>query len=329
MLTASATRFGRFTDWDAKQSSLQAPLVASFDYDGTLQPEVLQVSRVVEGHPKKIAVIVNTGRELHCVKEILPELGQMGRLNALFTSEGSQCYLNTRNLPTREWISSLTPEQADPDWEQVIRDRTKWDEALATRALRSRLNELTSSQLAIGEYNQALSYRDPLSGKSYPLSVLPIRQTPGFVLRSAESDASPALLQAMQRMGKTIVESLAKTLREEGPHAAWSVMTNSPWAIVCKLAPEGVNKGTILDYFLRRHTTSPQRVISAGDNLNDLPALERPQWENTPATALVCGANPDLRRALEGQAHVEFLSRTNETLAEGFRRALDMRETRA
>jgi hypothetical protein len=300
----------------------------SIDYDDTLRGNEAQVNAVIKGSPLAIAAGLNSGRTLKGLQHHILEnrtLGQMDRLNFMLLNDSGELYVNTKNLPTLDWIASLTPQKQWPSWRRLLHDVNQWQEWPIRQALPGALVK-TYPQL---KKTPKVAYHDwkyqQFSVQDQPVVLFTIPHTPqfmlGYTVEAKQGELSPQQKDFLRGIGQNVLTTLENKLNKPMYLASYIVEESR---MMFKILPVGVDKAYGLP-FVNQFLFAAKRIFHLGDSENDLPAFRLTQVGQTPVTGIVCGTNAAVRDELGNRQHMTFLEDKDKkkSLAEGLASALD------
>jgi hypothetical protein len=272
-----------------------------------------------------LGVVLNTGRGLFSFRYAL--LGKPGAelrklvVDGLIVCNGQVIYPNTQKQPLGDWVTSLTPDQQDTDWQAALTALTGWSMPEAVRLIETTLRqagfELKEKRQPDGALWQ--TYIRPAAGPQNPPVVVDrFGDQPAFRLRGVDG-GSPTPQQI--RLAEGLAEDLLTAFRQKGwevnlkrntfrytPIDASQPVTQMAYFF----SPEGVHKGRAFQHYVRQYTPNLQAVIPAGDDdYNDLELLAQPyqKADGTPIPSfpIAAGDNLGFIRQVAALAHTVFV----------------------
>ena len=263
------------------------PIASYFDVDGTLVQAIKRLKLSDKEHVKGNARVLNafsedvdttliTGRSLQGFREtakLLPPfpVGKVGINN------GQELYVNHQRLPFHNWLSTLTREDEDPQWRQMLAEKHGWNVDTVLQGIQDVLKSegfvrAPKKFQKFKHYKTSeLFYRKAVpQGATKPLEAPVFAEfypdQPVFLLSSPEEK----LPEAHSRFARAMAENVAGFLRDKTVQFKQFIVDLGPYFDLV-FTPDGINKGSLV-----KHTVAqslPEALVIAGDHKNDLPML--------------------------------------------------------
>ena len=259
-------------------------------------------NRFLDAHRDDVAVVFNTSNTLRDMKKRIALL-QGAPLDALVLENGKKVFLNPDEIPAEAWLTRLTEEDSDAGWDATVQNISNWSLIPAKRVIRQTLLEEGYTSDAPDDVHKPMSGTLP-NGTPVKLEFLDTHSA--FDLITPDND--PATLVAAQaetdRLAEKIIRNMVRNAGILVDASGFDMPEKTGGHLYVKdFEPAGVNKGSALQYIVKK-MPQLQAVITAGDNeLNDPPAMTRlnyinAQGELVPNLPIVMSARPAFTEAM-------------------------------
>jgi hydroxymethylpyrimidine pyrophosphatase-like HAD family hydrolase len=272
-------------------------------------PAVQKLSRVLHQDEFKNSMLrgLTSGRGLKSFKNIAEQLAVLPALHMVALNDGQMLFVNKNHLPTKPWIQSLTVDQQDSEWSDYLKREKNWAFKPVTETVQAVLNEEgywrhpnARSRQSEDEPNRSISYR-PMTQEEIkasfknpeelkargekPIVVLARYPDQSYFEVRIENTSLPADVDPVsQALADKIIESLknkgvkaegyAYSVQNHGP--AFTPQNNDPLKYnhaYIHFGPEGIEKSSTIQNFIRNRMGSLEAFITAGDSRNDYQML--------------------------------------------------------
>jgi len=301
------------------------PILVSLDLDRTLIPwtkerisydktAFLKYQHTLQDPALKqdTFVVLNTGRGLKSTRHLAPLLARVP-FDAIALNDGQQLFikpkLNAKFHPIEansQWLRRLTSKQADPHWRKELKG---WSTTAVLKDIRAVLPDLDFEEESIPRQP---SHRFG-TRNSYVFT------KPASLWKDAEKDCwaisvvpDQAYLE-IKRVGKKTTEAetrhyakvmgrvLQYHLAEDWPNFDYKVYSTANRCLL-HITPKKTDKAALVNYLANhRLTNQPKAIISAGDNVNDIPILSAHQLGEIPNYPILLGRDPKTKIALSNK----------------------------
>jgi hydroxymethylpyrimidine pyrophosphatase-like HAD family hydrolase len=269
--------------------------LVSLDFDGTITSDSKHVRTAIEDASSDHVILINTQRGLHGMGQLSKVLGR--NVHYIAGGDGSQLYSNANTRHTvAAFLDNRDHFQQPKDWLDAQVRATNWDHKQVLEIMDSVLGKEASKLLNPHNAKAGKTNRSPIQLKR------PQPQEPVFELKTEQPHKADLLA-----MGKELNARLSKALADEQIKASVTLQSNSLKALKYGITPEGYNKLSPIEYIIKNHPDGIDKVICAGNNMNDVPMLQPKILSGKDNVSLVCGSQPALKQTLGESSHVQYL----------------------
>lgn len=295
-----ANRYAQKTNLIQFRGQTNKPKVfISCDYDGTASKVIPGITKVLNDYPDVASFHLNTGRTLQSAQKDFKFPGLI--IHFLSLMNGSFNFKNDKKETADQWVPGLSVKKQMAGWQDQPHIAA-WDRDSAASIVHSTLDEEFSKTEDITEKD----------GEPFSINRKWTKE-PEYRLESSKAGLATYGQKLVDLiLGKMKQRGLKTTFQMEDKKTAKGLESSICYSFV----PEGCDKGKSIDYTLENDPDLDeiQKVITAGDGINDLSMLERDSFQGKPNIALVCGDNPKVRERLQGLKHVIFVKNLPDAL---------------
>lgn len=247
-----------------------------------------------------------SARSLSSMQQLMPYFSGIP-LQILGTNGGQQVFVNYDNLPTDQWLASLTMSDRDQTWDNQVQQLSGGFEASrALNELRNVLEEANFHKTA-NQWPPPLDTREcwKLELPDRPGEVAVVALTPdqtSFMLRADTTDPSKPMTAEHRALAERLAQRFETKMAFSGVDAEAKLFIEKDDHSIYLLQPERVCKETLLEHLVGRYP-NVQAVITAGDNSNDS-QLSQPSYGQVPNLRIVSGDRAEIIHHLVGQDDV-------------------------
>lgn len=230
-------------------------------------------------------------------------------LQFIGTNGGQQVYINSKNQPAEQWLTSLKVHDSDRNWDNEVSRRSGgFNTQLVTRATHGVLKEFGFQPCAVPlppPHHEREAFVAPIpGGKRGDVAVVALtKDQTTLMFRADFKDVNKPLTPAHKDFARKLARQLEERLAKQGVRLTAKQFVDQKCHQIYLIEPNNISKESLVSYLVRRYP-SVQAVITAGDNTNDTMLLPD-SFLGVPNHRIVSGDRPEVAQAMEGHDNVQ------------------------